>query len=169
MCRGVTERGFVQSHLRGSRADDSERRINETTREAEIANKEANRFTYAELFSDCYRYLGINDVNVIKRMTIAEYKALRHGSLLRYIDELETMYTQAYSTAMAGGFDKDGKPLIKSFKDLFDRKDVERRLLGDLDIVKKEPVNSETVEKFRLSKERAEDILNGIITGREDD
>jgi len=102
-------------------------------------------------------------------MTIAEYKALRHGSLLRYIDDLEMMYTQAYSTAMSGGFDKDGKPLIKSFKDLFDRKETERQILGDLDIVKKEPVNSETVEKFRLSKEYAENILNGITIGGEDD
>ncbi|MCU7556530.1 hypothetical protein [Macrococcus capreoli] len=86
---------------------------------------------------------------------------------MRYIDDLEMMYTQAYCTALSGAFDEKGKPIIKSFKDLFDRKKVEQTLLDGTDIGKKR-VNPEDVEAFRKSKEFAESVLNGITIGEED-
>lgn len=132
-----------------------------------VNNQEANRFTYADLYSDCYRYLGISDPKTIRKMTLTEYKALRRGSTLKYIDDLELLYTQAYYTALSGGFDKDGKPIIKSFKDLFDRKKIEQELLRDSED-EKHTVDPEKVAAFKRSKEYAEALMNGISVGEEE-
>lgn len=133
-----------------------------------IENQEANRFTYADLYSDCYRYLGISDPKTIRKMTLTEYKALRHGSTMKYIDDLELLYTQAYYTALSGGFDKDGKPIIKSFKELFDRKKIEQEMLRDSDVGHKHTVDPAKVEAFKRSKEYAEALMNGISVGEEE-
>lgn len=79
---------------------------------------------------------------------------------MKRIDDLENLHTQAFQTALAGAHDKKGKPIYKSFKDMFDRSKYEEAMLGDL--VKKKKVRAETVEKFRKSKEHAENVLNGI-------
>lgn len=101
-------------------------------------------------------------------MTLTEYKALRHGSLLKLVDDMEAAADLAYKTAIAGAYDKDGKPVIKKFTDLFDRKKVERALLADTDIGKRK-ASKEDVENFKRSKQLAEDIMNGITIGKEDD
>lgn len=130
-----------------------------------MANKESNGFTYAQLYADCYRYLGITDTRIIKRMTIAEYKALRKGAIEKLIDDMELRYDVAYKTALAGSFDNKGKPIFKSFKDMFDRKRVERALLGS---VGGKVIDPEKVERFSKSKAYAEAVMNGITLGEEE-
>lgn len=93
-------------------------------------------------------------------MKLTEYKAFQKGSIMKRIDDLESLHTLAFQTALAGAHDKNGKPIYKSFKDMFDRSKYEEAMLGDLQ--KKPKVNAETVEKFRKSKEHAENVLNGI-------
>lgn len=65
----------------------------------------------------------------------------------------------AYQTALAGGFDAKGKPLIRSVKDLFDREKIERQVDSGTG---RRRVKEETIDKFKASKEHAEALLNGI-------
>lgn len=157
MYRGATERGFVSVHHQQRRTDN--RVVDDNTQDAIAENRGVNSFTYAELFGDCFRYLGINDPAKIRKLTLAEYKALRKGAILKSIDDMERMADHAYKTALAGGFGKDGKPIIKKPSDLFDRTKVERALLSGFENTKK--VDPELVKRFARSKARAEAILNG--------
>lgn len=100
-------------------------------------------------------------------MTLVEYRALKKGAMLRDIDAMELNAIQAYNTAIAGGFDDKGKPLVKSFKDLFDRKKMENAMLGGMDSDKRK-ANAEAVENFRQSKNSAEEILNRRYSGKEE-
>lgn len=122
-------------------------------------NDERNSFTYADLYSDCFRYLNINNPKTIRKMTLTEYNALRRGSMMRMLDDMELRYDTAFKTALSGAFDKNGKPIVKSTKDLFDRQKLERDLLRDFG---KSKVTSEHVERFKKSKELAEMAINDI-------
>ena len=161
MYRRASQCGFVSSHLRsGETGGRDEQSVNESTRRAEVENQESNSFTYAQLYADCFRYLGINDPARIKKLTIAEYKAFMHGSNMRLLDERERDAILAYSTAISGAFDKNNKPLVKSAKDLFDKEKAEKELLSNYGSTQRRKVRKETVDKFKSSKEHAEAVLN---------
>lgn len=91
-------------------------------------------------------------------MTLSEYKTLLNGYMLKTQDELESFAIQAFFISRASGFDKNGKPIIKKVTDLFDKDKAIREIKRKTGEIK---VNSEKVERFKQSKERAEALLNG--------
>lgn len=92
-------------------------------------------------------------------MTVAEYKALMDGYLLRQQDELEYAAIQAFYTSRAGGFDKNGKPLVSKITDLFDKEKAIKHIMGN--IVTDEE-RAEKIKNFVESKAHAEALLNGL-------
>ena len=101
----------------------------------------------------------------IKRMTVAEYKSLMNGYLLRQQDELEYAAIQAFYTSRAGGFDKNGKPLVSKITDLFDKEKAIRHILGSK--ISDED-RAEKIKNFVESKAHAEALLNGLTIQKGD-
>lgn len=92
-------------------------------------------------------------------MTVAEYKALMDGYLLRQQDELEYAAIQAFYTSRAGGFDKNGKPLVSKITDLFDKEKAIKHIMGN-NITDEE--RAKKIKNFVESKAHAEALLNGL-------
>ena len=104
-------------------------------------------------------------MTAIKRMTVAEYKALMNGYILRQQDELEYAAIQAFYTSRASGFDKNNKPLVTKITDLFDKEKAIKSIMGDR--ISDED-RAEKIKNFVESKAHAEALLNGLTIQRED-
>lgn len=51
--------------------------------------------------SNCFRYLNINDIDKINRLTIAEYQMLMNGAVLKSIDKQEELFLLAWAIRQA--------------------------------------------------------------------
>lgn len=98
-------------------------------------------------------------------MTVAEYKALMDGYLLRQQDELEYAAIQAFYTSRAGGFDKNGKPLVSKITDLFDKEKAIKHIMGN-SVTDEE--RAQKIKNFVESKAHAEALLNGLTVQKGD-
>lgn len=101
-------------------------------------------------------------------MTLGEYQSLLQGYVLRQQDELEELSISAIFNARARGFDKNGKPLVTKPTDLFDKEDAIKRIERGR-MYESDPELKEKVERFKKSKQFAEDMLNGIEIGGVDE
>lgn len=84
--------------------------------------------------SNCFRYLNINDIDKINRLTIAEYQMLMNGAVLKSIDKQEELFLLAWAIRQAKAKKKSGRYFYRTFKQFFNRKKIESQIIGKKDI-----------------------------------
>lgn len=78
--------------------------------------------------NNCFRYLNINDIDKINRLTIAEYQMLMNGAVLKSIDKQEELFLLAWAIRQAKAKKKSGRYFYRTFKQFFNRKKIENQL-----------------------------------------
>lgn len=85
--------------------------------------------TYAQVQLNCLRYLNMNDLNEIDRLTIPEYDLRIKAYQLKNLDQQYFIHLQAWTTMMAGQTRK-GKPVYRTFEKFFNYQKIEEQILG---------------------------------------
>lgn len=85
---------------------------------------------YREILLTAMAYLGINDLDKIKRMTLDEYYLRLEAYQLRNLQRQEELATQAWlnQTVQATVGNKNPKPKYTKFTAFFDRQAYERKI-----------------------------------------
>lgn len=78
--------------------------------------------------NNCFRYLNINDIDKINRLTIAEYQMLMNGAVLKSIDKQEELFLLAWAIRQAKAKKKSGRYFYRTFNQFFNRKKIENQL-----------------------------------------
>lgn len=79
------------------------------------------------------RYLGIDDLLTIERMTLAEYELRLTAYQLKRLDQQELIHQQAWANWQVQATEQRGKksvPVFNSFKKFFDKEKYEKEILG---------------------------------------
>lgn len=95
---------------------------------------------------NCMRYLGIDDLDVIDRMTIPEFRLRMKAYQLKQLDKEYDMFAQAWINRQSGAKKRSGKPFYRNFKQFFDInkfKETEKEILN-------QEIKPEVVKKNRL-------------------
>lgn len=81
------------------------------------------------------RFLGIDDFNVIDRMTFREYQLRIKAYRLKSLDNSYRMHEQAWLNNVVGQTDKKGRPVYKKFTKFFDYEkrlaEIEGKMIDD--------------------------------------
>lgn len=79
------------------------------------------------------RYLGINNLKEIDRLTISEYELRLKVYRLKKLDEQELLHQQAWANWQVQATKTQGKkevPVYRNFQDFFDKEKFENEILG---------------------------------------
>lgn len=79
------------------------------------------------------RYLGINNLKEIDRMTISEYELRLKVYRLKKLDEQELIHQQAWASWQIQATKTQGKkevPVYRKFQDFFPKDKLENEILG---------------------------------------
>lgn len=113
------------------------------------------------MITNCFRYLGINDVDKVYMMTPNEYITLMKAHSLRDLDRKYEAHMQAWLSRTVNATEKKGKKetyKFAKFEDFFDYEKEQKRIEK---AYKRKPIDQEKVDKFKASVKRAEALLNG--------
>ncbi|AMQ66686.1 tail assembly chaperone [Bacillus phage Mgbh1] len=138
-------------------ASDADRRSGRDESQEELDDEP---LTFEDIVTNCFRFLGINDVEKILDMTPGEYTALMRGYSLKQVDIRYQSHMQAWLNQMVKatkGSEKNPKPAFGEFKDFFDYEE-EIKSVERLHRLKR--ITREKVNRFKRSKAEAERLIN---------
>lgn len=110
---------------------------------------------------NCFRYLGITDIDKIYSLTPTEYTLLMKAHSLAEVDRNHTIHKQAWANQSAKATKEKGKKQVSAYKDFSDFFDYEKEVKRIEKIYKKKPIPKEKIMKFKDSVKYAEKLLNG--------
>ena len=111
--------------------DDVLRKLSKRTRKIGSDGSNSNssdRITYEKIVENCFRYLDINDIDKINRLTINEYKYLMSGAKYKLVDQQEQIFLLAWAIRQAKSRKKSGRYFYRTFNQFFNRKKIENQL-----------------------------------------